>query len=418
MLRGIAAGALFPGAGLAGAASRAKVIVVGGGFGGATCARALRRLNPQLEVTLIEKRASFFIGPFSNAAITGLVSLSSIQHDDSGLVQDGVKVLIDEVIGLDPTRLRLSTRHHGRLEAQRIVVSPGVAMRWDGIEGLNAETSAQMPHGWLGDSQVPALQERLAAVEDGGVVVIGAPGGAYRCPPGPYERASLIAAHLQASGRGRCKVIIADGKDDFTKRALFQLGWDWLYPNMIEWRPRSQGGEVVRVDSAANQVWLRGESQPIRCALASIVPPQTAASVATMADLADESGWCPVEPLGFESTRYPGIHVIGDAAIASPMPRSGFAANTQAKVCAAAIVARLQGQALHATEMGNVCYSLLKPDWGISITGRYAVVDGRLSALQVQESPLNGDDALRRQEAEAAHQWYAAITADAFGASA
>lgn len=398
---------------------KARIIVVGAGFGGATCAKMLRLLSPTSDVLLIDARASWCTGPFTNLALTGLRSVASITRHtvDIGRAH-GVRSLIDEVTGIDPVSRTVTTAGGKRLVADRIVLSPGIAMRWGVIEGLSSELSGAMPHAWLGDAQVQSLRERIDAVRDGGTILIGAPANPYRCPPGPYERASLIAEHLLKTGRARTKILIADAKDDFTKRPLFLAEWDERYGAMIEWVPRAKGGEVVRVDTSSGEVWLRDAATPIATDLASIIPPQRAAAIAGQADLADESGWCPVNPLTFESTRHAGIHVLGDAAIAAPMPKSAFAANSQAKLCAAAIAAALDGRPVPDARMINTCYSLVAEDAAISVSGFYSAASGRIAIVSEGVSPLTAPEGLRRREAAQARDWYESISTDSFGKSA
>lgn len=413
----LAAGLMLPAMPTRARAARgARIVVVGAGFGGATCARYLRERCPDAQITLVDRRAQFLTGPFSNLVIAGLRPPSSISRDVHRIAEHHrVHLIVDEVTAIDAAGRQVHTTAHGRLAADRIVMAPGVAMRWDAIAGLDARRSAQMPHAWTGDAQVLGLRARVAALRDGASVLIAAPPNPYRCPPGPYERASLIAAALMRDGRRRCKILIADAKDDFSKRALFQLEWDRLYPGLIEWIPRAQNGEVVRVDTAASQVWLRDAGAPLKVDLASIVPPQCAAELAVQADLVDESGWCPVDPASFESQRQAHIYVIGDAALAAPMPKSGFSANSQAKLCAAAIAASLSGAPAPDPQLLNTCYSLLGEHQAISVSGLYGAVNGRLSALSEGMSPLSGDPALRAREADQAQAWYRSITTDSFG---
>jgi sulfide dehydrogenase [flavocytochrome c] flavoprotein subunit len=396
----------------------ARIIVVGAGFGGATCAKYLRVLLPDAEITLIDRRARFYTGPFTNLVIAGLRTPHSIERSLTDIaVEHRVKLIVDEVTAIDTAKLTVSTARHGVHRADRIVISPGIAMRWDAIAGLDPTRSAQMPHAWTGDAQLLRLRDRVAQLGDGATVLIAAPPNPYRCPPGPYERASLIAAALTRAGRQRCKILVADAKDDFSKRALFELEWDRLYPGLIEWIPRAGNGEVVRVDTASNQVWTRDASAPIEVDLASIIPPQRAADLAVQNDLVDESGWCPIDPASFESRRHAGIHVIGDAALAAPMPKSGFSANSQAKLCAASIAAALSGRPAPDPQLLNTCYSLVGENAAISVSGFYGAINGRLSAISEGMSPLSGDVALREREARQAHAWYDSITADSFGAA-
>ena len=394
---------------------QARVVIVGAGFGGASCARYLRRACPSASILLIDRRDRFYTGPFSNAAVAGLHPLTRIERWSADIARaHGVAYLADEVLDIDPINRKLSTRHHGVIVADRIVLAPGISLRWDVIEGLNESNSASMPHAWLGDAQLPLLHDRLAALDDGATIVIAAPQNPFRCPPGPYERATLMAWALHRRGLRRCKILIADAKDDFSKRGLFESEWMRLYPGMIEWIPRASGGEVLAVDTRQGRLKLRS-GEWLRADLASVIPPQHAAELAARADLVDESGWCPVDPARFASTRHAGLHVLGDACVATPMPKSGFAANSQAKVCAAAIAAELLGQPAPAARLLNTCYSLVAEDAAISVSGYYAAVEGRLSALSEGVSPLAGSPELRRQEAVQAEAWYRGLSIDSFG---
>lgn len=401
---------------LALARPKARVIVIGAGYGGATCAKTLRALSPHVDVLLIDARARWCTGPFTNLAVTGLTSVEHITHSTADIGRaHGVRTRVETVTAIDPVAMTVTLAGGERLKADRIVVSPGIGMRWGAIEGLTAELSGAMPHAWTGDAQVQALRDRIDALPDGATVLIAAPPNPYRCPPGPYERASLIAERLLTTGRKRCKILIADAKDDFTKRPLFLAEWDERYGGMIEWISRSKGGEVVRVDPATGEVWLRDQAASIGTHLASVVPPQQAAAIAGAADLADESGWCPVHPQRFESTRHAGIHMIGDATIASPMPKSAFAANSQAKLCAAAIAAALDGRAAPGARMINTCYSLVAHDAAISVSGFYSAASGRIAIVSEGLSPLSPPDGLRQREAAQAHDWYESISTDSFG---
>jgi sulfide dehydrogenase [flavocytochrome c] flavoprotein subunit len=411
------AGALWPW-GTMRAATRPRIIVIGAGFGGATCARYLKLLSPQSQVLMIERRVEFFTGPFTNMAIAGVRSAASIRRETLAIGRaHGVETLLDAVTELDPVHLRVRTEGGRRLSADRIVVAPGIELRWDLIEGLDAARSFMMPHAWLGGEQVLMLRRRLKALPDGATVLIGSPPNPYRCPPGPYERASLMAYALGQSGRARCKILIADAKDDFSQSGPFRFAWDTLYPGCIEWVPRRAGGEVLRVDTATGEVWLRDAHTPVRTQLASIIPPQRAAELARRSDLTDESGWCPIDPNDFQSLRHRGVHVIGDAATAAPMPKSGFAANSQAKLCACAIAAALRGAPVPSARLINTCYSMVAGDQAFSVSGLYGLAGTRLSTLSEGSSAASDGEAQRRSEARQAGAWYAGITTDSFGAA-
>ena len=392
----------------------ARVIVIGGGFGGASCARLLRRLDPNIAVTLIEPRAQFFTGPSTNAALASICAEGDIVRGPSALVREGVQWIAQSAVSFDPILREVRTADGSRHRADHLVLSPGVAMRWDRIEGLRADNSAQMPHAWLGDNQLGLLRRRIESLRDGATLAISAPANPYRCPPGPYERASLLAWRLAQTNRRRCKILLLDAKDDFSKRDLFQVGWDTLYPGRIEWISRARGGELLAVDTARGTLHLQS-GERLRPDLACVIPPQRAADIAQQADLTDESGWCPVHPVNFESTLHKGIHVIGDAAAAQPMPKSAFSANSPGKLGALASHAALRGSAAPEPKLVNTCYSLLAPDYAISVGGLYGVVSGRLSTLNDGMSPLGAARDLRAQEALYARDWYRGITEDSFG---
>ncbi len=393
-------------------AAAAHVVIVGGGFGGASCARVLRDLAPDIAVTLIEPRALFHTGVFSNSAVASLCALGDIVRGPATLQARGLKWMRETAVEIDPVLRKVRLSSGATLRADFLVVSPGVEMRWDTIDGLNARSSEHMPHAWLGDAQVPRLRQRLEAIRDGATLLVSAPANPYRCPPGPYERASLMAWRLAATQR-RCKIIVADAKDDFSKRALFKLGWDTLYPGTVEWVSRASGGEVIAVDAAKGKVHL-ASGDVIHTDLASIIPPQHAATIARDAGLTDESGWCPVRPLNMESRLHNGVHVIGDAAAADPMPKSAFCANSQAKQVALSIAAKVRGDAPPAPTYLNTCYSLMAPDYAISVGNVFAIQGEHFTSLSSGTSALSGGRELRAREARYAQQLYHQITRDSF----
>ncbi len=393
-----------------------RVVVVGGGFGGATCARYLRRFNPSVQVTLVERDASFLTCPFSNAVLGGLQDMDSIQHTYDALrTQHDVDVRQDEVTAIDPAGKRVSLLNGGELEYDRLVVSPGIDFRWDSIEGLDETSSDSIPHAWKAGAQTIALRSQLEAMDDGGVVVIAPPDNPFRCPPGPYERASLIAHYLKTH-KPKSKLLILDAKDKFSKQGLFVQAWEQLYPGMIEWVKGSEGGRIYRVDAASRTLYPE-TGDPVTADVINFIPPQQAGTIAHTAGLVNDDGWCPVDQRTFQSTLQPDIHVIGDASIAGKMPKSGFAANSQAKVCAAAIVSELGGITMPDPSYVNTCYSLVAPDYGISVAAVYRLHDGEIVKVEGSGgvSPMDAPDEYRRDEARYARGWYQSITQDAFG---
>ena len=401
--------------GRARANTHARAVVVGGGFGGATCAKYLRLADPSLKVTLVTPQPQFITCPFSNAALVGLRSLASLTYTYQRLREGyGVQIVNAQAQELDPTTRRLTLSDGTTLTYDKLVLSPGVELRWDAIEGYDAEASTVFPHAWQAGSQTLLLRRQLEAVQDGGLVVVSAPETPYRCPPGPYERASLIAHYLRTH-KPKSKVLLLDAKDSFTKDGLFLAAWERLYPGLLEWVPGAQGGRVTQVDTRTGIVHT--EFDEYKPAVANIIAPQRAAAIARAGGLDAGTGWCPVYGGTFESRVHPNIHIIGDAAIASPMPKSAFSANTQAKVCAAAIVALLRGEPVAPPALMNTCYSLVAPDYGISISAVYAVENDTIQVVPGSSgtSPLDAPETTRTLEAAYARSWYANITADTFG---
>ena len=393
-----------------------RVVVIGGGFGGATCARYLRRFNPSLQVTLVERDAYFITCPFSNAVLGGLQEMDSIRQSYDPLrTKHGVNVLQDTVTAIDPAGNRVTLQNAGPLEYDRLVVSPGIDFRWDDVEGLDAAGSDLIPHAWKAGPQTITLRKQLEAMANGGVVIIAPPDNPFRCPPGPYERASLIANYLKTH-KPRSKLLILDAKDKFSKQGLFEQGWNQLYPGMIEWVKGSDGGSIYRVDAATRTLYPE-VGDPVTADVINFIPPQKAGAIAHAASLVNTDGWCPVDQRTFASTLAPNIHVIGDASIAGKMPKSGFAANSQAKVCAAAIVSELGGTTMPDPSYVNTCYSLVAPDYGISVAAVYRLQDGNIVKVEGSGgvSPMDVPDEFRRSEARYARGWYQSITQDAFG---
>jgi NADPH-dependent 2,4-dienoyl-CoA reductase/sulfur reductase-like enzyme len=389
-------------------------VVVGGGFAGASCARALRRADPRIAVALIESGATYTACPFSNAVIAGMRDMAAQQFSYEKVAAGGISLVRASATAID-ARARLVTLADGtRLPYDRLVLAPGIDLRWDALPGYGEADAERMPHAWKAGAQTLLLRRQLEAMEDGGLVVISIPANPYRCPPGPYERASLIAHYLKTK-KPRSKLIVLDAKDAFSKQRLFQNAWSELYPGLLEWVSLSKGGSVTAVDAASNTLITDFGSH--RAAVANVIPPQKAGRIAEVAGVADRSGWCPVDPASFESKLQAGIHIIGDAAIAGAMPKSAFAANAQAKVCAEAVARLLGGDAPAVPKLINTCYSLVAPDFGISVAGVYQPADGQLKEVPGSGgvSPLNAPRAARAAEAALAEAWFRTIAGEVFG---
>ncbi len=396
------------------AQSRAKVAVIGGGFGGATAARTLKVLQPSLEVTLVEPSPVYTSCPFSNSVLANLREIDQQQFGYDGIKRTGVTVAGTSATAVDAEARTVTLADGSKLAYDRLVMSPGIDFNWNAIKGYDEAAAEKMPHAWKAGPQTVLLRRQLQAMDDGGLVVMSAPANPFRCPPGPYERASLIAYWLKI-WKPKSKLLLLDSKDAFSKQRLFQNGWAELYPGMIEWVPLSQGGKVTAVDPAT--LALTTEFGAHKASVANVIPPQKAGAIAAQAGVADRTGWCPVEPVAFESTLRPNIHVLGDAAIMGGMPKSAFAANAQAKICAAAIVKLLAGDKPQDPILINTCYSLVAADYGISIAGVYRPEKGQLTDIPGAggTSPLEAVGGLRGQEALYASSWFRTITAETFG---
>ena len=396
------------------ARGRPRIVVLGGGFAGATCARMLRRTDPLFAVTLVEANPTFTACPFSNAVIAGLRDISAQRFGYDALRGEGVAVAQDQATTVNPQVRRVTLRGGSTLDYDRLVLAPGIAIRWDALPGYDEAAAATMPHAWLAGEQTMLLRSQLEAMPEGGTVVISAPANPFRCPPGPYERASLIAWYLKKA-KPRAKLIMLDAKKSFSKQRLFESAWQLLYPELIEWVSLSSGGKVTSVD-AKTRTFVT-DFAAYKADVANVIPPQRAGKIAEIAGVADTTGWCPIDPVTFESRLQPNIHVIGDAAIAGAMPKSGFAANAEAKVCAFAVAALLHGDTPSPPKLINTCYSLVAPDYGISIAGVYHPVNGQLADVEGAGgvSPLETSPDFRAREASYAEAWFRTVTAETFG---
>lgn len=391
-----------------------KVVIIGGGFGGATAARTLKATAPNVDVTLIETNRTYHSCPMSNLVIAGLKDASGQNFRYDALKRLGINIVRGWATKVDAAARTVTVGGDQTLSYDRLILSPGIAMRWGAILGYDTGDALRFPHAWKGYSQRVLLQKQLAALEDGQNVLISVPRAPYRCPPGPYERASLIA-HALKTQKQRSKVIILDANDSFSKQALFEEAWATHYPGLIEWRSAVNDGAVRRVDSVGGTV--ETDFETFTPGLANIIPPQKAGQIAEAAGVTDATGWCPIDPLSFESTLRPNIHVIGDATIAAPMPKSAFSANLQGKLCALSVAGLLNGIAPTPTVLANTCYSYVTPDEAMSIVGVYDNAGGAFASIEGAggTSPLGAAPQIRQAEAAQADAWYSAITAEAFG---
>jgi len=416
-LAGVGAALGLPAGGV-GAAEKYHVVVIGGGAGGATAARYLRKYDPdRVRVTLVEPKKQYHTCFGGNWYLGGFADMADLSHGYKALDRgNGLRVVHDTAEEVDPENRKVRLSGGSMLAYDRLVMAPGIDFRWEEVDGMGPADAEQVPHAWKGGEQYRILRRQLEAMDDGGTVAICPPANPFRCPPGPYERVSLIAHYLKQN-KPRSKVLVLDAKDSFSKQGLFQEGWRQLYGDRIEWVPGSEGGLVSRVEPQAGKVFTQEGFQEHTPDVLNFIPPQRAAAIARRADLADRTGWCPVNQKTFESERHPGIHVIGDAAIAGAMPKSGHSANNQGKMVAAAIVSLVHGTAVPEPSMANTCYSLIGPEYGISVAAVYRHRGGKLVSVEGAGgvSPAEADAFFRMREARFTRGWYQAITQDIFG---
>jgi NADPH-dependent 2,4-dienoyl-CoA reductase/sulfur reductase-like enzyme len=408
---GIAASLALPH--VANAQITARIVVIGGGFGGASCARALKRIDPKLEVTLIEPNPTFTACPYSNEVIAGLRKIEAQQFNYARIAAEGVSVIAQMAAQVDPQSRSVALADGTSLTYDRLVLSPGIDLRFDALPGYDEAASAIMPHAWNAGDQTSLLRRQLEAMEDGGLVALAVPANPSRCPPAPYERASLIAHYLKAR-KPRSKVLILDAKDSFPLQRLFENAWKEIYPGMVERVSLSQGGRVTSVDPATNTIVT--EFGNYAAQVANVIPPQKAGRIAEIAGATDNTGWCPIDPVTFSSKRVPNVHVIGDACLGGGIPKSASAANAQAKACAAAIVKLISGKAPEIPRLWGICYSTVTPAYAFSLAGFYQPKDDVFAEVEGGgTSPVDAPSELRTREAEDAQRWFNSITVEAFG---
>ena len=392
----------------------ARVVVAGGGFAGSTCALALRRLDPRIEVTLIDADDRYVTCPMSNEALVGMRTIASLSVDRAGLVRAGVRFVRDRIVAVDAVARRVRTASGTAFAYDRLVVAPGIRFLWGTPEGYDESAAAIMPHAWNAGRQTELLAARLRAMDDGGIVAISVPSGLMRCPPGPYERASLIAGFLNQH-KPRSKVLIFDANNHFPRQDVFTAAWKEHYGDIVEWISVVDGGAVLRVDAARSALYT--SNGPQRVAVANVIPPQAPGELALTAALASGHGWCPIDPVTFESRLVSRVHVVGDACIADAMPKSASAACSQALQCAAAIVAALEEREAPPPTFESVCYSLLAPNDALSIHGRFEVSEHEIRAVSaIADAAFDSMHAHGSDEVARADEWYREIRRTAFGA--
>ncbi len=425
-------GQLIGGAGLTAASSvlfgnmviakgAAKVVVIGGGAGGASVARILKGEDKQLDVTLIEAHPIYTTCFNSNHYFGGFRTFASLQHSYDGLRKLGINVVIDTASDIDAVKKSVKLKSGSSVNYDRLVISPGIGFRFDTIEGYSPAAVEIMPHAWTAGAQTLLLMQQLEAMDDGGVVVMAVPGNPYRCPPGPYERACMIA-HFLKTKKPKSKLVIFDAKRTFSKQPAFEEAFRKYYDDIIDLNLTNEIDDfrVVKVDPQSMEV-VTESGKRIKANVANIIPAQKAGDIAHKAGCAD-GNWCPVHPARFTSTKLKDVYVLGDSAIAVEMPKSAFSANSQAKVVAADILADLAGAKRFPPRFRNTCWSLLAADDSIKVGANYrpAEKDGKayLAASGGFVSQRSESAEVRKQNYLESIAWYHAIILDGFNENA
>jgi len=381
--------------------SKARVVVIGGGFGGATAAKYVRMWDPAIDVVMVERESAFISCPLSNLVLGGSKSLDELTRSRDGLRKYGVQIVNDDAIAVDTTRKVVRLARGGDLAYERLIVSPGIDFLFNEVGGYEAAmNSGRVLHAWKAGPQTVALRRQLEAMPDGGVYMLSVPLAPYRCPPGPYERACQVASYFKQS-KPRSKVLLLDANPDVTSKGpLFKRAWEELYKGIIEYRG---GSTVVAVD--ADSMTARTEFDRVKADILNVVPPHRAGDIAVQAGLIGQKNrWCEVDWRTLESKAVKGVHVLGDATLsASGMPKSGHMANSQAKVCAAAVIALLNGREPSVNPvMNNTCYSFVSDREVIHVASVH-----QWDAAQNTILPVKGAGGVSpaRSEQEAVYGW-------------
>lgn len=396
------------------AQAAAKVVVVGGGVGGATVARYLAKDSKgAIDVTLVEPTRKYYTCFFSNLYMGGFRDYESIGHDYGKLVSEyGVNVVHDWAVGVDRDAKTVTLAGGATLPYDRLVLSPGIDFVDGAVPGWDVSAQNKMPHAYKAGSQSQLLKAQIGAMPEGGVFAMVAPPNPFRCPPGPYERICMVA-HALKQNNPTAKILVLDPKPKFSKQALFEEGWERHYSGMIERIGPDFGGDKVEVRPDSMEVVVDGEVTKVD--VCNVIPKQKAGRIADLAGLTNDAGWAPVVPATFQSRMDENIHLLGDSTQQGDMPKSGFSANSQAKVAANAIRGALTGSKVFPAKFANTCWSLISTDDGVKVGASYEATDEKVAKTDGFISQTGEDAALRKQTYEESVGWYAGITADMFG---
>jgi NADPH-dependent 2,4-dienoyl-CoA reductase/sulfur reductase-like enzyme len=396
------------------AQAKPKLVVVGGGPGGATIAKYVARdSNGAIEVTLVEPLRQFTTCFHSNLYLGGFRSWDSVTHSYDALASKyGVKLVHQAGQAIDRGKKTVRLADGLQLSYDRLVVAPGIDLKFDSVPGYSEAASETMPHAWKPGAQTQLLKRQLDSVEDGALIVMIAPPNPYRCPPAPYERASMMAHVLKSKGHKNSLIVILDAKDKFSEQALFQEGWEKHYPGMLEWQDPKIHGGIKRVD--VSTMTVETDLASYQANLVNVIPAQIAGKIARDAGLANESGYCVIDPATMKSVIDADVYVVGDACIAGDMPKAASSANSQAKVAALMIRVELTKAQTAPARYTTACWSLIETDDAVKVSGRYEPKDDKIAAVETFVSKTGESADLRRQTETENMEWYAGITADIF----
>jgi len=396
--------------------SRPKVVVIGGGAGGATAARYLAKDSQgALDVTLIENSETYTTCFFSNLYLGDLRTLESLTHNYSTLETTfGIKVVKGYATEVDRAAKVVKLQDGSVVAYDRVVVAPGIDLDYESVPGYSKAAAEIAPHAWKAGAQTALLKGKLDAMEDGQDIVMVAPPNPYRCPPGPYERASMMAHFLKTRGFKNSRITILDVKSSFAKQGLFAADWEEHYPGVIEWLPPEIHGGIINVDASAGVV--KTDFDDFEGTVLNIIPAMRAGAIASRSGLTDSLGYCPIDGASMRSVMDENVFVIGDASMAGAMPKSGFSANSQAKVAAHHIRADLLESSVYPVRYANTCWSLISPENSVKVGALYTPnAQGELVAAGSFVSDAEETAAQRKASFDASVGWYDAITTDMFG---
>ena len=393
--------------------AKPRVVVVGGGAGGATAARYIASDGGgAVDVTLIEASRRYYTCFFSNLYLGGFREYASIGHDyDRLAVNHAVNVVHDWAASVDTAGKKVMLASGGSVSYDRLVLSPGIDMKYDSVPGYSIDAQDTMPHAWKSGTQVKLLKAQVEAMKEGGTFVMVPPPNPFRCPPGPYERISMIA-HLLKQKNPTAKIIVLDPKPKFSKQGLFQEGWENHYPGMVEWISPDIHGGIKNVNPDTLEV--ETDFDTFKADACSVVPGQKAGMIAHAAGVTD-GDWAPIDPANMRSRADENIYVLGDASVASAMPKSGFSANSQAKVCANAVLGDLTDSKVFPARYANTCWSLIATNDGVKVGANYKAGAEKIEVVDKFISQTGEDSALRKATYEESEGWYTGITTDMFG---